>query len=332
MNSRTRQDRQLRAVRTAIFAGIVVAVSAMFVPVAILEVVMRVTGVSGVFQATAAPMGDAARAVIAFSSGAVTLALMSVLLMRGIAGAVDADMYDWTAAGIPETDDDLTPTWKERFASLGLPTLKRPQMPWIKSDDDIIEFADLPKLRNGDVHPDAPARQPLLASQDLPVLDLPETAGYELLAMRQKVELDFNPAFGVTTAIIPTVTDDIVANIAQPDLPVEPVAIAEEPSDSQPSLAEMVAQLEASVSQRQQQLADLELVAANLAAKKTDFAQVTFEEPAEPVPLPEPEVERVRQIRPVLEAVPASQPHDEDMDAALAAALATLHRMNGTGG
>ncbi len=312
MNSRTRQDRQLRAVRTAIFAGIVVAVSAMFVPVAILEVVMRVTGVSGVFLATAAPMGDAARAVIAFSAGAVTLALMSVVLMRGSASAVDADMYDWTAAGIPETDDDLTPTWKVRFAGLGLPTLKRPQMPWVKSDDDIIEFVDLPKLRNSDVHPDAPARQPLLVSQDLPALDLAET--------------------DVTVAVVAPVADDIIDNIAQPDLPVEPVAIAEEPSDSQPSLAEMVAQLEASVSQRQQQLADLELVAANLAAKKTDFVQVTIEEPAEPAPLPEPEVERVRQIRPVLEAVPASQPHDEDMDAALAAALATLHRMNGTGG
>ena len=312
MNSRTRQDRQLRAVRTAIFAGIVVAVSAMFVPVAILEVVMRVTGVSGVFQATAAPMGDAARAVIAFSAGAVTLALMSVVLMRGSAGTVDADIYDHTAAGLPETDDDLMPTWKERFAGLGLPALKLSRMPWVKGNNDIMEFVDLPKLRNSDVHPDAPARQPLLVSQDLPALDLAET--------------------DVTVAVVAPVADDIIDNISPLDLSVEPVAIAEEPSDSQPSLAEMVAQLEASVSQRQQQLADLELVAANLAAKKTDVAQVTFEEPAEPVPLPEPEVERVRQIRPVLEAVPASQPHDEDMDAALAAALATLHRMNGTGG
>ena len=312
MNTKTRQDRQLRAVMTAIFASIAVAVAAMFVPVAMLEVVMRVTGVSGVFQATAAPMGDAARALIAFSAGAVTLALMSVVLMRGSAGAVDADMYDRAAAGLPETDDDLTPTWKERFAGLGPPALKRPQMPWVKSDNDIIEFSDLPKLRNGDVHPDAPARQPLLASQDLPALDLPKA--------------------DVTMAIITPVADDMVDSISSPDVPAELVAIAEAPSYAQPSLAEMVAQLEASVSQRQQQLADLELVAANLAAQKTDVALVAFEEPAEPAPLPEPEAEPVRTIRPVLEAVPASPPQDEDMDAALAAALATLHRMNGTGG
>ena len=312
MNYGARQDRQLRAVATAMFASIAASVAAMFVPVAMLEAIIGATGVSEVFQATAAPLGDTARAFIAFSAGVVTLALMSVLLMRGNTEDANAEMSDWTAAGIPENDDDLTPTWKERFAGLGLPTLKLPQMPWVKGEGDITELADLPKLRNGDMHPDAPPRHPLLASQDLPVLDLPAS--------------DF------TMANIEPVTVESADDFSKPVMPAESVAAVAAPFNDQLSLAEMVAQLEASVSQRQQQLADLEIVAANLAVKKTDFAPVAVEVSAEPEPLPEPMAEQVRPIRPVLEAVPASPSQDDNMDAALAAALATLHRMNGTGG
>ena len=312
MNYGARQDRQLRAVATAMFASIAASVAAMFVPVAMLEAIIGATGVSEVFQATAAPLGDTARAFIAFSAGVVTLALMSVLLMRGNTEDANAEMSDWTAAGIPENDDDLTPTWKERFAGLGLPTLRLPQMPWVKGERDITELADLPKLRNGDMHPDAPPRHPLLASQDLPVLDLPAS--------------DF------TMANIEPVTVESADDFSKPVMPAESVAAVAAPFNDQLSLAEMVAQLEASVSQRQQQLADLEIVAANLAVKKTDFAPVAVEVSAEPEPLPEPMAEQVRPIRPVLEAVPASPSQDDNMDAALAAALATLHRMNGTGG
>ncbi len=307
MDSKAKHDRQLRVVAIATLASIVAAVAAMFVPAAMLESVTGATGVSEIFPATAAPLGDTARALIAFGSGVVMLAVLMVALLRRDAEPAQAD---WNAAGIPETDDDLTPTWKERFAGLGLPTLKLPQMPWVKGEDDITDFADLPKLRNGDVHPDAPARRPLLATQDLPVLDLP-------------------------VATIEPVAAEPVDNSTPPVALVEQPAVASTTPDVQPSLAEMVAQLEASVAQRQQQLADLEIVAANLAASKTEAAPAAVEALTEPMPLPKPDTvfvaEPVRPIRPVLEAVPDSPPPDDDMDAALAAALATLHRMNGTG-
>ena len=91
----------------------------------------------------------------------------------------------------------------------------------------------------------------------------------------------------------------------------------------------MVAQLEASVAQRQQQLAELEIVATNLAATKA--------EPVEEIELPSAAIETeapIDVLRPEwrpLGMVSNTQEEPDDMDEALAAALATLHRMNGTG-
>jgi hypothetical protein len=106
-------------------------------------------------------------------------------------------------------------------------------------------------------------------------------------------------------------------------------------ADVEPTLAEMVAQLEAAVSERQKQLAELEAVATELAASRP-IIQRGFDEAQ-----PQPEVEIVneseifvdapRYERPPLEAVPSASVKDDDMDSALAAALATLHRMNATG-
>ncbi len=87
----------------------------------------------------------------------------------------------------------------------------------------------------------------------------------------------------------------------------------------------MVAQLEAAVAERQKQLAELEAVATQLGAGSIVAGEVAAA-PAEIVP---PSPEPVRAERRPLEAVPHSV-KDDDMDSALAAALATLHRMNGT--
>ena len=195
-----------------------------------------------------------------------------------------------------------------------MPALSLPKMPWVKGENDITELGDLLKLRNGDIHPDAPPRRPLSATQDLPVLDLAEMQieGFAEKQPEAPVEVD--------AVVLPSAA-------YEPSAPVEHAA-----SDFQPSLAEMVAQLESAVNQRQQQLAALEIVAAQLAAEKPaqDVAvPLEMQAPdvvAEVETLPEP----ARAERPPLEAVPTSPEKQDDMDAALAAALATLHRMNGT--
>lgn len=296
MNSNLKHNWHTRALGLGLFAGIATAVATMFVPAAALESITGASGLSELIPATAAPLGDTARALIAFGTGAIVLALMTVLLLR-VSSAKEIDIAP-TAEMAEDDDGNLAASIKQRIANLRLP-----KMPWVKGNDDITELSDLPKLRGGDSHPDAPARRPLLATQDLPVLDLTELA----------VEAVIEP---------------------------EPVALASDVADhpvatDRPSLAEMIEQLEASVAQRQKQLAELEIVAAKLASSKLSEPSAVVEVEATETPSPpvevKPPVEVQRPERPPLEAVPDNLEHPDDMDEALAAALATLHRMNGTG-
>lgn len=323
MDVSLKQNRQMRSLSIAMGASIIAAAATMFVPVNVLESITGATGLSEIVGAAAAPLGDKARALIAFGAGALTLAAMTVMLLRKDAGLINDDVEVVAAAGfaplpgIVEDDDDgdVEPlSLMERLLRLRLPALSLPKMPWVKGEDDITELGDLLKLRNGDIHPDAPPRRPLSATQDLPVLDLVEMQieGFAEKQPEALVEVD--------AVVLPSAAYEPLA-------PVEHAA-----SDFQPSLAEMVAQLESAVNQRQQQLAALEIVAAQLAVEKpAEDVAVPLEMQAPDVvaeveTLPEP----ARAERPPLEAVPTSPEKQDDMDAALAAALATLHRMNGT--
>ena len=327
MDVSLKQNRQMRSLSIAMGASIIAAAATMFVPVNVLESITGATGLSEIVGAAAAPLGDKARALIAFGAGALTLAAMTVMLLRKDAGLTNDDVEVVAAAGfaplpgIVEDDDDGAGdgdgeplSLMERLFRLRLPALSLPKMPWVKGENDITELGDLLKLRNGDIHPDAPPRRPLSATQDLPVLDLAEMQieGFAEKQPEALVEVD--------AVVLPSA-------VYEPSAPVEHAA-----SDFQPSLAEMVAQLESAVNQRQQQLAALEIVAAQLAAEKP------AEDVAVPLEMQVPDVvanvetlpEPARAERPPLEAVPTSPEKQDDMDAALAAALATLHRMNGT--
>ncbi len=325
MDVSLKQNRQMRSLSIAMGASIIAAAATMFVPVNVLESITGATGLSEIVGAAAAPLGDKARALIAFGAGALTLAAMTVMLLRKDAGPTNDDVEAIAAAGfaplpgIVEDDDDGDRDGEplslmERLFRLRLPALSLPKMPWVKGENDITELGDLLKLRNGDIHPDAPPRRPLSATQDLPVLDLAEMQleGFAEKQPEALVEVD--------AVVLPSA-------VYEPSAPVEHAA-----SDFQPSLAEMVAQLESAVNQRQQQLAALEIVAAQLAAEKP------AEDVAVPLEMQVPDVvanvetlpEPARAERPPLEAVPTSPEKQDDMDAALTAALATLHRMNGT--
>ena len=329
MDVSLKQNRQMRSLSIAMGASIIAAAATMFVPVNVLESITGATGLSEIVGAAGAPLGDKARALIAFGAGALTLAAMTVMLLRKDAGLINDDVEVVAAAGfvplpgIVEDDDDGVGdgdgdgeplSLMERLFRLRLPALSLPKMPWIKGENDITELGDLLKLRNGDIHPDAPPRRPLSATQDLPVLDLAEMQieGFAEKQPEAPVEVD--------AVVLPSAA-------YEPSAPVEHAA-----SDFQPSLAEMVAQLESAVNQRQQQLAALEIVAAQLAAEKP------AEDVAVPLEMQVPDVvanvetlpEPARAERPPLEAVPTSPEKQDDVDAALTAALATLHRMNGT--
>jgi hypothetical protein len=306
-------NEQIKALAMAMAGATIAAVVTMFVPVAMLETFTGATGLSELVPAAAAPLGDTARALIAFGTGVLTLAVLAFLLLRH-----DRSAQQISAETAPaEFDETLeASSFKDRFVKIAMP-----KMPWSRSDDDITELADLPKLRNGDSHPDAPPRRPLSAQQDLPVFDLTET--------------------GVAgTADEHSVPPGSDALKSEEDLPLqadsEPEQITEvaaltapaTPSDIEPTLAEMVAQLEAAVAERQRQLVELEAVAAQLDARQVS-AQAIMDSPAIEQSAQPQQPERQPNQRPPLEAVPATV-RDDDMDSALAAALATLHRMNGT--
>ncbi len=281
---------QTAALAMAMAGAALVAVTTMFVPVSLLEGVARLSGLSDLIPAAGAPLGDAARAFVAFATGAMTLAVLSYLLLRGEGTLVrptanDVGMCDAAA----QQDGDMAETL-------------RAQMPWNEGVDDIRELGDLPTLRIGDVHPDAPARRLLVASQDLPPLELSE-------------EYLFEP---------------------QPPQEAEQhVEAAPEYADGQPGIAEMVAQLEAAVALRRQKLAELEAVAADLSADAAygdEPGPAISEGVAPAVTKHHAAVAEFHPMRgPVLEAVPREAVQDDDLDSALAAALASLHRIHAGG-
>jgi hypothetical protein len=317
------------------------AVSTMFVPVAMLESVTGATGLSELIPAARAPLGDTARALIAFGAGAFTLSALTYILLR-FDGApaprpvqaqapvqeIEASIPDWMV-----DDEAEKPTFVDRLARIRLPVFALPKMPWQHDEDAITELADLPKLRNGDAHPDAPPRRPLSATQDLPVLDLADIAT-EVTAEPAAAEFAVEEIVAEVALAEAPVLEANVSEVAVPEpvpsvdaeIPAVASAAAE---DVQPTLAEMVAQLEAAVAERQKQLDELESVAAVLAVHQPVPAA---EEDAhiEVVADADVSIETTRDYRPTLEVVhDVAAVQDDNMDSALAAALATLKRMNG---
>jgi hypothetical protein len=316
---------QVKAVAIAMAGATMAAVATMFVPVTLLESVTGATGLSELVPAARAPLGDTARALIAFGTGAFTLSALTYLLLRfdgaakhrpAPAPVAEPSVPDWII-----DEEDEKPGFADRLARFRMPALSLPKMPWQHDEDAITELADLPKLRNGDAHPDAPPRRPLSATQDLPVLDLADVA----------TEVTLEPATEEPAAeeigTQEPVADLALAEIApEPVAPVAPVAA----EDVQPTLAEMVAQLEAAVAERQKQLAELESVAAILSGPQP-AAQADEDAHIQDVADADVSIEPTRDGRPALEVVhDVTAVEDDNMDSALAAALATLKRMNGT--
>lgn len=321
---------QVKAVAIAMAGATMAAVATMFVPVTLLESVTGATGLSELVPAARAPLGDTARALIAFGTGAFTLSALTYLLLRfdgaakqrpAPAPVAEPSVPDWMI-----DEEDEKPGFADRLARFRMPALSLPKMPWQHDEDAITELADLPKLRNGDAHPDAPPRRPLSATQDLPVLDLADVATEVTLAPAAEEPAAEEPAAKEIGTQEP-VADMAIAEIApEPVAPVAPVAA----EDVQPTLAEMVAQLEAAVAERQKQLAELESVAAILSMPQP-AAQADEDAHIQDVADADVSIEPTRDGRPALEVVhDVTAVEDDNMDSALAAALATLKRMNGT--
>ena len=173
-------DNQMRAWIFAFAGSAIVAVAAMFVPVRVWEMITGSTGISEMVPVAAAPLGDKARALIAFGLGAVTFIMLAAQTLRRPARSPSvADVADNVATNDPhmfnlknavfdlteEADPEPSPSLAAR--------LRGKLAAWAearRNSSAIVTLEDLPKLRASDAHPDAPPRRPFSAGRDLEAL------------------------------------------------------------------------------------------------------------------------------------------------------------------
>ncbi len=294
-------DGTMRALAIALGGAILTSVIAMFIPVSVFEAMTGATGFSELVPATGAPLGDTARAMIAFGFGALAFAALAGYYLRKpvmakaatkAPKAVAETVASETLASETLAGESAGPSFMEKMrAKISDYADSR------RNANAVTELSDLPKLRAGDAHPDAPPRRPISAHRDFGEVVTEEVVEESVVALVEPV---------IVT------TEDVV------ELP-----IAETQSNAA-TVTHMVDRLELAVTQRQEQLAKLEALASAEIAKPEMVAPVVETE-VEPIQVVEP----ARQT--ILEAVPtepAKELAEDDMDAALRSALETLHRMN----
>jgi hypothetical protein len=173
-------DNQMRAWIFAFVGSAIVAVAAMFVPVRVWEMITGSTGISEMVPVAAAPLGDKARALIAFGLGAVTFIMLAAQTLRRPARSRSvADVADDVVANEPRMSSwndavfDLTEKADPEPSPSLVARLRGKLAAWAEARRDssaILTLEDLPKLRASDAHPDAPPRRPFSAGRDLEAL------------------------------------------------------------------------------------------------------------------------------------------------------------------
>ena len=321
-------DGTMRALAIALCGAVLTSVIAMFIPVSVFESITGATGFSELVPATGAPLGDTARALIAFGFGAIAFAVIAIYLLRQPAkakGARPASQPETTAA-TPNANADVS--WFDKAKATIADFVENRRNP-----DAVKELSDLPKLRAGDAHPDAPPRRPISAHRDFGDIN-PGAPAINIAAMTVA------PERATAVPIVVPVEDAV-------DLPIAEPARANTPETvfGTATVTDMVGRLEWAVTERQSQIAKLEALASaemskpTLSDEKAATTEIEVLPEPEPEPTPEVIVPGTRQsifgqpnlVQPILEVVPsepATELVEDDMDAALRSALETLHRMN----
>ena len=281
MQKGLKNDGQIRALAIALGGAIITSVIAMLIPVSGFESITGATGFSELVPATAAPLGDTARAMISFGFGALAFAVLAMFLLRRPSVAKAPTVTSETAA--QEVSDGPSFMDKMRTKLSEITT-------GVSNADAVTELSDLPKLRAGDAHPDAPPRRPISAHRD----------------------------FG-EVVVEPVVEEPVVVQVEDVvELPTT------ETSSNPATVTIMVDRLELAVAQRQDQIAKLEALASAEIAKP-ELVAPTAVAKVEPSIVVEPQRQTILEAVP---SEPATELVEDDMDAALRSALETLHRMN----
>jgi len=156
----------------ALAGGIAAALVIATLPHVYLENIVGATGLSEIIPAAAPPLGNTARALIAVVAGLISASALYLFLNhKAKLHEGGSDMSLAMRKNVTTDSMDHEREGRSRFAvpklSLSAKSLtkflKKPK----KSPGQVTELKDLPNIRSGDRHPDAPARQPIFASTDL---------------------------------------------------------------------------------------------------------------------------------------------------------------------
>lgn len=347
MQSKLKLDHPTRAVAMATGGAAIAAIAAMFVPTAFWETLTGATGVSEMIPATGAPLGEKARALISFAFGALTLAILTVMLLRKSAAAQHNAFApteiepEWSE---PEPVESMFEVDEEKAES-GSPfkRLRARIAAFVEASrgaGDITDLEDLPKLRSGDAHPDAPPRRPFSANRDLAEPERVDVVTE--VADVEQVEVEWvEPDAAEVEQIIPAAEIDTIAEeVVQADeVAEEPAALVAAPKidDLAParapiaeiaSLDEMVSRFETALAERDTQLAHIENLATEIQSSNVQPIRRDIEAPVSSDPA-RAEVASLRSVDAADSTTDVPQkPESEELDAALRSALETLHRMN----
>jgi hypothetical protein len=347
MQLKSKLDDQAKAVALATGAGAVAAIGAMFVPTGIWETLTGSTGISEMVPATAPPLGDTARALISYSLGALTLLLLSGLFLRKAAhrhypaiahddpfwsyseafedndtvedaeAFVEYEMFDGNDA-FDEAGDEKASIFARLRARIAAFVEAR------RNGGEITDLEDLPKLRSGDAHPDAPPRRPFSANRDILEAEGQAVDASEAVVSVETVEAEWVEPIEVEATEFEPENE---AQLAAPAFAATASTTSQSVGIS--SLDDMVSRFESALAERDAQLAYIEKIASELPVSnvqpiRPDIAPAAAYEPAPVEPTPLRAVVRDEDM-PV--DVP-QRPESEELDAALRSALETLHRMN----
>lgn len=286
----------------AAVAALAVGFAAFAMPGDLLSSAVQASGLPSVLPMAEPPLGMKARAGISLVATVATFAFV-FLLLRRIGGGGTSEHA---------------------------PREHEPRPPFAVSEVDELDKLDaIPRLRRADVHPDAPARRPILAARELGEPDLRQPAPAPFVAP-QRVAIEPEPEPQPEPEPEPEVAETAVEPMPEPEAPprpdpfdelelsgpdiemilaeaapveAAPVAVVEPAEEPAPppaedaSIAELMARLERGLSRRVRQ-----------------------QSAAASAPEPEPEPEPVRDVEPV----PIFQAGGDDR---LRSAMENLQRM-----
>ncbi len=335
----------------AISGGVGAALVVATLPHVYLENIIGATGLSEIIAAAAPPLGNTARGLIAVMAGLVAASAIYFFINRNTNSVKgDADM----GLALPKfsvSDDSVEDAGKAKFSMSKFSLKKLLQKPKPrKKDDRVMDLADLPKLREADSHPDAPARRPIFAEADLGAPLAEQIKPFEQQEEKQSVAEPQAPATAETRPV-PFMTEKSLPALSAEEPPLDlsgrvtapgtrapvdkpqPVASksAAEPEEDMSSLS--IAQLADRLESGLERLKQLE-IGNRIEGVQTSKATPVVSEPLagagginvtsaeEPAPMPSPPL---KSVEPAEEEVHATR--QADMDAALKAALGTLEKM-----